>query len=234
MTPPWNDDVPKQITTGKKYNTTGKTFTLPDGNVSDIDLVGIAHQIESQERGFAYEQEEQLVREVELVTQNDHAAAEAAREEAEEEEVRAIEKEQIKKLKEANTRKKKMTKKQAIRKSGGGAVQNNDAADDDDEDGKGKSHGKNLSLTDKLMVSKAYIATSEDPIHGNKIGSAIFCDNLEENYRLLYLSHIEERRLLYNQQCRVSKCSNGTVPEPKEPPRTFCECPGQGIWKKFR
>jgi hypothetical protein len=43
------------------------------------------------------------------------------------------------------------------------------------------------------MVCKAYIATSEDPIHGNKIGSAIFCDKLEENYRLLYLGHIEEQ-----------------------------------------
>jgi hypothetical protein len=110
----------------------------------------------------------------------------------------------------------------------------NDAANDDDDDGKGKSRGKNLSPTDKLMVCKAYIATSEDPIHGNKIGSAIFCDKLEENYRLLYLAHIDEQHLHYTQQLRLSKCSNGTVPEPKEPPNTFCERPGQGIWKKFR
>jgi hypothetical protein len=84
------------------------------------------------------------------------------------------------------------------------------------------------------MVCKAYIATSEDPIHGNKIGSAIFCDKLEENYRLLYIGHLEEQRLLYNQQLRQSKCSNGTISAPKKPPSEFCERPGQGIWKKFR
>jgi hypothetical protein len=199
-----------------------------------INLVGIAHQIESQERGFAYEQDELLAKEVELVSQNDRAAAEAAREEAEEEELRAIEKEEIEKLKEVNARKKKTTKK-AIKKKSPTSSGNDDAvADDDDVKGKTTSRGTNLSPTDKLMVCKAYIATSEDPIHGNKIGSAIYCDKLEENYHLLYLGHLEEQRALYNQQLRVSQCSNGTVQIPKKPPNTFCERPGQGIWKKFR
>jgi hypothetical protein len=109
-TPPRNNDVPKEITAGN-FQTTGKKYTLPDEDEVTIDLVGIAHQIESQERGFVYEQDELLAKEVEIVSQNDRAAAEAAREEAEKEELRAIEKEEIEKLKEANARKKKTTKK---------------------------------------------------------------------------------------------------------------------------
>jgi hypothetical protein len=62
--------------------------------------------LESQERGYAYEQEKELVKEVELVSQNGRAAAEAAREEAEEAELRAIEEAEIEKLKEANAKKK--------------------------------------------------------------------------------------------------------------------------------
>jgi hypothetical protein len=87
----------------------------------------------------------------------------------------------------------------------------NDDADADDDDVKGKSRGTNLTPTDKLMICKAYIATSEDPIHGNKIGSAVFCDKLSDNYRLLYQGYIEEQHILYNQQLRASECSNGNV-----------------------
>jgi hypothetical protein len=72
--------------------------------------------LESQERGYAYEQEKELVKEVELVTQNDRAAVEAARKEAEEAELRAIEKEEIEKLKEANVKKRKTTKKSYYQK----------------------------------------------------------------------------------------------------------------------
>jgi hypothetical protein len=230
-------NIPTKITAPRpSINGTGKKYTLADDDDEvTVDLIGIANQIESQERGFAYEQEQRLIKEVEFVSQNDRVAAEAAREEAEEAELRAIKEEaEIEKLKEANVKKKRKPAKHTTKKTIKLSGNEDDAANDDYDDGKGKSRGKNLSPTDKLMVCKAYIATSEDPIHGNKIGSAIFCDKLEENYRLLYLGHIEEQRLLYTQQLCLSKCSNGTVPEPKEPPNTFCERPGQGIWKKFR
>jgi hypothetical protein len=87
--------------------TTGKKFTLPADDDLMIDLVGIAHQIESQEHGFAYEQEEKLVKEAELATQEAHAAAEAEREAVEERELQAIEEAEIEKLKEANAKKKR-------------------------------------------------------------------------------------------------------------------------------
>jgi hypothetical protein len=49
-TPARTQNVPKEITAGK-FNTTGKKYSLADNDdVSDIDVVGIAHQIESQER----------------------------------------------------------------------------------------------------------------------------------------------------------------------------------------
>jgi hypothetical protein len=227
-TPARTQNVPKEITACKN-NT-----LADDDDVSDIDLVGIAHQIESQERAFAYEQELQVAKEVELATQEARAAAEAEREAAEERELRAIEEAEIEKLKEANAKKKRKPSKNATKKAIKPSANDNVVDNDDDDDGKVKSRGKNLSPTDKLMVCKAYIATSEDPVHGNKIGSASFCDKLEENYRVLYLGHIEEQRLLYNQQLRIAQCSNGTIPEPKEPANTFCERPGQGIWKKFR
>jgi hypothetical protein len=86
-TPAHTQNVPKEIT-ACKFNTTGKNNTLAnDDDVSDIDLVGIAHQIESQERAFAYEQEFQLVKEVELATQEACAAAEAEHVVAEEREL---------------------------------------------------------------------------------------------------------------------------------------------------
>jgi hypothetical protein len=227
------ENVPKEITAGK-FNTSGKKYTLRDDDDGSINLIGIAHQIESQELGFAYEQEFQLAKEVELATQEARATAEAEREAAEERELQEIEEVEIEKLKKANAKKKRKPAKNTTKKTIKSSGNEDDAANNDDDNGKGKSRGKNLSPTDKLMVCKAYIATSEDPIHGNKIGSAIFCDKLEENYRLLYLGHIEEQRLLHDQQCRLSKSSNGTVPEPKKPPSTFCERPGQSIWKKFR
>jgi hypothetical protein len=114
-TPARTQNVPKEITAGK-FNTTGKKYTLPDEDEVTVDLLGIAHQIESQERGFAYEQEEQLVKEVEEVTQNDRAAAEAARDRAEERELQAIEEAEIEKLKEANAKKKRKASKNTTKK----------------------------------------------------------------------------------------------------------------------
>jgi hypothetical protein len=83
ITPPHNNDVPCKIT-ALKINPTGKKYTLPTDDELTIDLIGIAHQIELQERGFAYKQEEKLIEEAELATQ-------AAREAAEERELQAIE-----------------------------------------------------------------------------------------------------------------------------------------------
>jgi hypothetical protein len=177
VTPLCTKNVPKEITAGK-FNTSGKKYTLGDDDDVSIDLIGVAHQIESQERGFAYEQEFQLSKEVELATQEARAAAEAEREAAEERELQAIEEVEIKKLKEANAKKKRKPAKHMTKIT----IKSSDKKDDDDvadeDDAKGNTRGKNLTPTDKLMVCKAYIATSEDPIHGNKIGSAIFCDQL--------------------------------------------------------
>jgi hypothetical protein len=120
MTPLRTDkNIPTEITAARpSINDTGKKYTLADDDEDEatIDLIGIANQIESQERGYAYEQEKELVKEVELVTQNDRAAVEAARKEAEEAELRAIEKEEIEKLKEANVKKRKTTKKSYYQK----------------------------------------------------------------------------------------------------------------------
>jgi hypothetical protein len=63
------------------------------------------------------------------------------------------------KLKEANAKKKReLAKKHDQKKSFKLSDNDDDVADDDDM--KGKSQGKNLSTTNKLMICKAYIATS--------------------------------------------------------------------------
>jgi hypothetical protein len=60
MTPHRNNNMPKEITALKANHTGGTKFNLRDDD-SDIDLVGIAHQIEElQQRCSAYEQEERL------------------------------------------------------------------------------------------------------------------------------------------------------------------------------
>jgi hypothetical protein len=80
-TPLRTKNIPnKIIAPHHSINDTGKKCTLADDDddVSDIDIVGITNQIKSQERGFAYEQEERVIKEVELVTQNDRAAADSS------------------------------------------------------------------------------------------------------------------------------------------------------------
>jgi hypothetical protein len=116
VTPLRTENVPKEITAGK-FNTSGKKYTLGDDDDGSIDLIGIAHQIESQELGFAYEQEFQLAKEVELATQEARATAEAEREAAEERELQEIEEVEIEKLKEANAKKKRKPAKNTTKKN---------------------------------------------------------------------------------------------------------------------
>jgi hypothetical protein len=176
-------------------------------------------------------------------------------------ELQAAKEEELEQLKEANKKKratkkppaakkapakKAPAKKAATAKKAPAKKKSDDNNDDDDADdafvddddgGVGHKRGTNLTPTDRLMICKAYIATSEDPIHGNKIGSSDFCEKLAENFRLLYQAYIDQLLIQYNQKRRESDCSsssNSTVGDSnKMPITTFCDRPGKSLWRQF-
>jgi hypothetical protein len=74
-----SDDAEKQPT--MKTPPYRKKYFLPGSDDSSVDLVAVARGIEeSQQRAIAYEQEEQMIKDAELITQEAKASAEAARE----------------------------------------------------------------------------------------------------------------------------------------------------------
>jgi hypothetical protein len=252
----------KVVTNVSTINPSGKKFRLPDTDDEDnIDLVDVARQIEqSKMQKRAYEEEERLRKEVEIAAQEARAAAEEARvaeeerelqiaeeqelEEArvaeEEQEIQIAEEQELELLKEANKKKSRKprqkkdstTKKKATKSTKKSAPK---ASGDNDEEAK-KTRGKTFTPTDNLIICKAYIATSENSIKGNKTGSADFCDKLEHNFRVLYQTHIDEELRKWNQLRRASDCSsrsNSNTAIPKMPPTTFCERDGKGIWRQF-
>jgi hypothetical protein len=254
MTPFRPGDVPKTVTvmTRKSLNSTGRKFLLPDSDDSDIDLPAIARQIEeSQQRELAHNQEEAMIKDIELATQEARAAAEEARMEAEGQELQAAEDEEaarvaaaehdkeIEQLKAANkkkSRKPRQTKKDATGKKTTTkkptSTSTTTAGNDDNAKG---TRGPTFTATDHLILCKAFIATSEDEIKGNKIGSAEFCDKLAANYRLLYQAHLDEQLRQWNKQLRGSQCSSRTTTNvlTKMPPTTFSERNGYSIWRQF-
>lgn len=71
---------------------------------------------------------------------------------------------------------------------------------------------KKYTSAEELIICKAYIATSEDPICGNKIGSKEFCHRFQRNYCTLLDEYVREQILLWKAKKRreshSSKFSN--------------------------
>jgi hypothetical protein len=87
-----------------------------------------------------------------------------------------------------------------------------------------KSRGPNFSAIEDILICKAYIASSEDPIVGNKSGLAEFGVKFAENYRVLLLAHIDRERLL----------SKNKGEAPDETKFCFAKRNGPGLWRRYK
>jgi hypothetical protein len=137
-------------------------------------------------------------------------------------------------LRAANSKKKATNKKSKLTQK---TKDDNDDDDDDDENATKatKSRGPNFSSVEDVLICQAYIAASEDPIVGNKSGSADFSDKLAETYRVLVAAHVERESLLWkNKQRRESNASSSDVKEFQAPAFSFIERTGVGLWRRYR
>jgi hypothetical protein len=110
------------------------------------------------------------------------------------------------------------------------------APKEDDNDTKAtKSRGPNFTAIEDLLACKAYIATSEDPLHGNKIGSASFCSKILEVYNMLVQDYIETRLAEWRKKVRRESASSSTGEGfTKKPTFDFPTRDGKGVWKKYK
>jgi hypothetical protein len=67
---------------------------------------------------------------------------------------------------------------------------------------------KRYTSAEELLICKAYMATSEDPVCGNKMGTAEFKKSLEENYRCLLDEYIHEQMILKSARERRESSSS--------------------------
>jgi hypothetical protein len=216
-------NVPEEILVATNLEQQGKFNDHSrdhDDEESTIDLVGKARAIEAHKRQLALQELQERDRLME-----EARVAEEERElyEAEEKGLRA-----------ANSKKKATNKKSKPTKK------TNDDNDDDDDDDENatkatKSRGPNFSLVEDVLICQAYIAASEDPIVGNKSGSADFSEKLADMYRVLVGAHVERERLLWkNKERRGSNASSSDVEEFQAPAFSFIERNGVGLWRRYR